>query len=283
MKLKKLLTCLFYLIMRMKKINLILTLIQIFLVLSLIGCRTSENSSKEQTVILEERTVMGTVDEEETVGDQIRIMPLGDSITQGIPGSNSYRRNLYHKLVQAGYNVDFVGSMMTKVYGGQPPNPDYDLSHEGHWGWRTSDILEYSGFTGNLSQWLESYTPDIALIHIGTNDMYYKREIKSTILDIKNIITTIRRDNPNVVIFLAKLIHWDNEIINSRIIALNENMDGIAEEISIAQSPVIIVDQYSGFDAVSDTSNDGGHPNNQGEEKMADIWFKALNSYLSSF
>ena len=282
MKLKKLLTCLFYLIMRMKKRNLILTLIQIFLVLSLIGCRVSENSSKKQTVILEERTVIGTVDEKETSGDQIRIMPLGDSITQGTPGSNSYRRNLYHKLVQAGYNVDFVGSM-TKVYGGQAPNPDYDLSHEGHWGWKTNDILKYSASAGNLSKWLESYTPDIALIHIGSNDMYYERGIESTILDIKSIITTIRRDNPNVVIFLAKLIPWDDEQINSRICALNENMDRIAEEISITQSPVIIVDQYSGFDAVLDTSYDGIHPNNQGEEKMADNWFIALNSYLFSF
>ena len=260
----------------MEKRNLILTLVPIVLALSLIGCNTTENSSKEQTVILEKEIEVGIVEGEETGGDQIRIMPLGNSITQGSYGSNSYRRNLYHKLVQAGYDVDFVGSM-TRVYLGEPPDPDYDLSHEGHWGWKTNDILEY------LSQWLESYTPDLVLIHIGTNDLYYEMEIESTISDIKSIITTLWRDNSNVVIFLAKLIPWDDEVMNSRICALNENMDGIAEAISTTQSPVIIVDQYSGFDAVSDTGNDGIHPNNQGEEKMAENWFIALDSYLSSF
>jgi hypothetical protein len=58
-------------------------------------------------------------------------------------------------------------------------------------------------------------------------------------------------------------------------------MDEMAAEISSAQSPVFVVDQYHGFDAVSDTF-DGVHPNQQGEEKMAVNWFKALNSYLSS-
>ncbi len=62
MKLKKLLTCFFYLGIHMKKRNQILTLIPIFFVLSLIGCQTSENSSKEQTVIRETEIVFGTVD-----------------------------------------------------------------------------------------------------------------------------------------------------------------------------------------------------------------------------
>ena len=37
----------------------------------------------------------------------IRVMPLGDSITQGtVPGG--YRNKLYQTLTAAGYNVDFV-------------------------------------------------------------------------------------------------------------------------------------------------------------------------------
>lgn len=62
MKLKKLLTCFFYLGIRRGKRSLILILIQILLVLSLIGGQTSENSSKEQTVIRETEIVFGSVD-----------------------------------------------------------------------------------------------------------------------------------------------------------------------------------------------------------------------------
>ncbi len=46
----------------MNKRNPIMTLIPIFLALSLIGCQTTESSSKEQTVIEEEGIVFATVD-----------------------------------------------------------------------------------------------------------------------------------------------------------------------------------------------------------------------------
>ena len=46
----------------MKKRNPTLTLVLIFLVLSVIGCQSTESSPKEQTVILEEGIVFGTVD-----------------------------------------------------------------------------------------------------------------------------------------------------------------------------------------------------------------------------
>ena len=68
MKLKKLLTCFFYLCIRIKKRNLIFTLIPIVLAVSLIGCHTTERnsvvqtSSVEQEVIWEKGIVFGTVD-----------------------------------------------------------------------------------------------------------------------------------------------------------------------------------------------------------------------------
>ncbi len=43
-----------------------------------------------------------------SAGDAVRIMPLGDSITQGIRQQNSYRRPLWHALRKAGLSVDFV-------------------------------------------------------------------------------------------------------------------------------------------------------------------------------
>src|SRR5918996_761850 len=40
----------------------------------------------------------------------IKIMPLGDSITQSITPLNSYRYYLWHLLLNQEYHVDFVGS-----------------------------------------------------------------------------------------------------------------------------------------------------------------------------
>ena len=72
MKLKKLLVCLSYLAIHMKERNPILILIPIFLVLSLIACQTTKSSSLEQTFILEEGIVFGTVDRVELKLDLAR-------------------------------------------------------------------------------------------------------------------------------------------------------------------------------------------------------------------
>jgi hypothetical protein len=43
----------------------------------------------------------------------VKILPLGDSMTQGEAGHFSYRRPLWKMLDSAGYKVDFVGSLRT--------------------------------------------------------------------------------------------------------------------------------------------------------------------------
>ena len=50
----------------------------------------------------------------------VKIMPLGDSITHGFTNANSYRRVLWKMLTNAGYSVDFVGSLTTGYDGPVP-------------------------------------------------------------------------------------------------------------------------------------------------------------------
>jgi mannan endo-1,4-beta-mannosidase len=58
--------------------------------------------------------------------------------------------------------------------------------------------------------------------------------------------------------------------------ALNAEIATWAPTKSTAASPIIVVDQYTGFDAVADTM-DGVHPNNTtGSQKMAAKWYAAL-------
>ncbi|MCP5094640.1 MAG: DUF5060 domain-containing protein, partial [Chloroflexi bacterium] len=131
------------------------------------------------------------------------ILPLGDSITQGDTTYNSYRRPLWHMLNEAGYAVDFVGSLTANA-GGSAPNPDFDLDHEGHAGWRADQVLN------SLPGWLGGYTPDIVLLHVGHNDLNRVDRngsvINVTLADIDGIIDALRDDNPNVTVLLAQLI-----------------------------------------------------------------------------
>ncbi len=201
----------------------------------------------------------------------VRIMPLGDSITESHTDHNSYRRALWHMLNDQGYEVDFVGSMTGVFPGGLPPIQDFDMDHEGHWGWRADELLN------QLPGWLGGYTPDIVLMHVGTNDCFQGNSTSSTITELGQIIDVIRTDNPDVVFLFAQLIPATSSL--DRIIELNANIPSLAASKNTAQSPVIVVDQYTGFNASADTW-DGVHPNDTGEQKMATKWYDAILPFL---
>ena len=187
------------------------------------------------------------------------ILPLGDSITQANASQNSYRRALWIKLEDAGYEVDFVGSLDRNYPSVLPPNPDFDRDHEGHWGWRADELLS------DLPGWLTSYTPDYVLLHAGTNDIFQKQSVSSTVEDLKSIIDTLRDANPNVIILIAQLIPTTpNSFNNDQINLLNAEIPNIISLKHTTQSPVILVDQNTGFDTLTDTY-DNVHPNDQGE------------------
>nr|WP_255488021.1 SGNH/GDSL hydrolase family protein [Pontibacter sp. KCTC 32443] len=216
-------------------------------------------------------------------------MCLGNSITQADNEHTSYRFPLWKKLVDAGIDVEFVGSHATN-FGGLSPaqgtvykGKTFTNRNEGHWGWRADEILYgKDGNTNNkLQSWLTAYTPDIALIHLGTNDIFQGHSIVSTIDEIDLVIQLIREKNPNVTILLAQLIpsNLSHDNINQRLITLNSEIAILAEELNTLASPVILVDQHTDFDAAQYTYDDV-HPNEQGEEAMAQCWFDALNTVL---
>ncbi len=127
-----------------------------------------------------------------------------------------------------------------------------------------------------LSDRLKTYTADIALLHIGTNDA--DAAVNTTVSNIEAIIDALRVANPNVVVFVAKLITgWK---------PINAKVDQIVTKKSTLASPVIAVDLATGF--VNDVANpnttmtfDWVHPNPKGQKFMAERWFKAIQKQLS--
>ncbi len=205
--------------------------------------------------------------------DPIKIMPIGNSITQSDANHDSYRRPLWHRLKNAGYQVDFVGSQRDN-HNGPPLHQDFDMDHEGHWGWRADQELEM------MSEWVSQNRPDVVLLHLGTNDMFQNQSVSGTISEISQIIDKIRAANPQVKVLLAKVINCWNGDVNARIVELNNQIPVLAQQKSSAQSPIVVVDQNTGFSVVDDTF-DGTHPNESGESKMADRWFEGLTEVLA--
>ena len=208
----------------------------------------------------------------------LRILPLGDSITQGDRNHNSYRAALWHMLQKQGHKVDFVGSLNKNYFGG-PPDLQFDMDHEGHWGWRADEIINGGFSSGGLSDFLEHYTPDIVLLHLGTNDVFQGQSIASTAAELKTIVNILRADNPNVTILIAKLIPTTSPTINHIIENLNNEIVKIAAEATLQESKIVVVDHFSTFDPAAYTY-DGVHPNARGERKMAETWFEALEELI---
>src|SRR3954467_14040571 len=84
-----------------------------------------------------------------------RLMPLGDSITEGTQVPGGYRIGLWQRFTTNGNRVDFVGSQ----FNGPASLGDHD--HEGHPGWRIDQI------DANIVGWLQATTPRTVLLHIG--------------------------------------------------------------------------------------------------------------------
>jgi acyl-CoA thioesterase I len=200
-----------------------------------------------------------------------KIMPLGDSITESAAGMPTYRYFLWHLAKDAGYRIDFVGSMQG-AHGGPPSNTDFDMHHEGHWGWRADEVL------ARLPEWAAAVSPDVVLLHIGHNDLCQDQDIDSTVNEVSAIIDVLRAENPNVAIVLAQNIAsaWSCHERMSEFIA---RLPALVAAKSTEESRISLVDQHTGFDPASMTW-DGQHPNATGESQMADRWFRQLRPLL---
>ena len=188
--------------------------------------------------------------------------------------------------------VDFVGTLNSN-FGGNPSFPNYqgqafDRNHEGHWAWDTEDILYgyvcnevlcpgVPGGSGLAGTWLNSYDADIALIHLGHNDLFRGWPTSRTITNLGIIIDELRGDNPNVVIFLSNLIP-STRVFGS---SINNSLPGLIASKYTAQSPIFLVNNASGFSSTADTW-DGIHPNASGEAKMALKFGDALVEYIDA-
>ncbi len=206
----------------------------------------------------------------------VKIMPLGDSITAG-PGC--WRAILWHDLQTNGYtNIDFVGSVPD---GGCNYGYTYDGDNEGHGGYSATGIANQN----QLPAWLSAANPDIVLMHLGTNDMWGGSiPVSSVLAAYTTLIGQMRANNPRMKILVAQIIPMNPPscpTCAAEVQSLDQAIPGWAAGLTTAQSPIVVVDQWTGFDDATDTGGDGVHPNDTGFAKMAARWYPPLAQVLS--
>lgn len=221
------------------------------------------------------------------------IMPLGDSITQADLQNLSYRYWLWKQLTDKGYKFGFVGSVRTRELRDPKkaalpfPNAAFDVDHQGHWGKKPTEILS---ILKTIATW-EKQTPGIVLLHAGTNEIWTLGSdgvdvVKERVAaGLGQLIDFVRTKNANVVVLMAKIIPLDSVRfgggVQDAINAINAQIAMLAANKNTVKSPVLIVDQATGFED-TDLLPDGIHPNEAGEKKMAAKWFSAVEPHVKA-
>jgi len=202
--------------------------------------------------------------------EPVKIMPLGDSITEGVGTTpyNGYRKPLYIDLTNSGYNVDFVG--------GETHGDFADPDHEGHGGWHAKEDGTVYDIYDQVYGWLVAHPADIILLHIGTNDISASGQDAN---EVSDILDEIYDFSPDIKVILALII--DRKPHSPATTQFNIDVNNMAQSCIAAGDDIIIVDMESALNYVNDMA-DNLHPNDVGYAKMADVWFDALDSIISS-
>jgi lysophospholipase L1-like esterase len=192
---------------------------------------------------------------------RLKIMPLGDSITygEGDLRNGGYRNLLGALLINDGYLIDFVGSQQS----GEAVIPDAD--NEGHSGWRIQNIRS----SIDSERWLETYQPDIILLHIGSNDLRYGNQAYAP-GNLSALLDDILVRLPQTHIIVAQIIptRWGSDS-NNRL--YNDAIPAVVASKGVQVSVVDMRNILSKSDFMTLY-----HPNAGGYAKMAYAWESAI-------
>lgn len=220
-----------------------------------------------------------------TDGTPCKIMPFGDSITDGFnadtPGG--YRVELFRLAHAAGKKLTFVGSASN--------GPDmvdgvaFPHEHEGHSGWTIAPVGGRSGISTLVGSVMPKYAPHIVLLMIGTNDAIDDYDMANAPKRLGQLIDDVHAQLPNVLLVVAQLIpgradssKGDDEALNTRIQRYDEALPALIKTRADAGKHILLVDMHTGFDP--SWLEDQWHPNAQGYAKLGARWYTAIEPAL---
>jgi hypothetical protein len=211
----------------------------------------------------------------------VKIMVVGDSISQGHSGDYTWRYRLWEHLTSDSVSFDLVGPKSV-VQDDNNPNgthdylvPGFDQDHDATWG----RPVYYEKDT--IISEMQASQPDILLVNLGTNDLAWGfSDPAGTAQSMATFIANARSVNPNIKIVLSLLTPRSLNSTDPWITGsadYNNRLQTLAAQTTTAQSPVVIADPRPGFDPAIDTY-DGTHPAPNGEYKIAAAFVNALSS-----
>ncbi|MBD2119883.1 GDSL-type esterase/lipase family protein [Trichocoleus sp. FACHB-262] len=197
-----------------------------------------------------------------------KIMPLGDSITEGLhrvdPYPGAYRIKLWQNLGADSLTTDFVGSQVNG------PDSLGDRDHEGHGGWTINQIQDL--VNGGI---LSTHQPDVVLLMIGANDANSSSSLTTMYNNLSNLIDRITTLAPNTQLVVSSLTPMNSVVKGSSKANLVKNFNALIPDLvsdKAAQGKNVMFANAGGSLTVSDLVSDGLHPSAAGYSKLGDAW-----------
>jgi lysophospholipase L1-like esterase len=221
----------------------------------------------------------------------IKIMPAGDSITNGDGEQGGYRKYLYDALTKKGYKIDMVGP--NGKDNASANGISYDDNHAGFSGYQIKEVPSWGqqqGGKGSLYNELKNNNavknanPDIILLMIGTNDLTANRSMDACASDLRAMLDYMLADmSSDGVIFLCTVPEHTAYGGNTQKIGnYNNTVKSVAEEYASKGKNVKFADVHGCLDGMNDISGDQLHPNGGGYKKIGNFFADTIDSYLKA-
>ena len=181
--------------------------------------------------------------------DPVRILLVGDSVTQGSSGDWTWRYRLWKHFEAAGVAVDFVGPRddlydnVSATPGSQAyVDPDFDRDHAARWGMNI-DVPDVP-----IATLVEQYRPDVVVEMLGVIDLIFGGRTPETVANrIGTFVDEARSADPGVKMVLAEATQtWFPGVPE-----LNSRLPEVAAAASAVAPGVVVADTDAGFDRIA--------------------------------
>jgi lysophospholipase L1-like esterase len=196
----------------------------------------------------------------------VRILLVGDSVTQGSAGDWTWRYRLWRQLVGTGVRVDLVGPRddlfdnVTGLFGSHAYlDPAFDQDHAARWG------MLFAGQDEPIGNLVDEFHPDVVVELLGVNDLAWNHALSGEVEQLaRGFVTDARAADPDVDVVLGALPQtWIRGVPE-----YDAGLATLAEELDTDSSRVVTATPAAPFVEGTDTW-DAAHPTASGEVKVA--------------
>ena len=224
----------------------------------------------------------------------VKIMAIGDSITDDCEYNGAWRAYLQPLLDNSGYPFTFVG----RNHSTASPPAFTKTAHEGYCGAviappgvLTYSVYSYAGTNVDLQyivpDSLAANTPDLILLLIGANDIGRGRDpgqVASN--DMPRLLDIIFSNAPNANVICAKITSLDNAMVgglnygqySANVYKYNAYLQAVVNQRRALGQNVFLADMFSVVNPATMFSSDHLHPNPLGLQAIAQEWFTRIQA-----